>query len=119
MGCETLLSIIKNNKPKVSILILTYNRVNLASDCIPTIIDRIGNIDDEVLIWGGGIWEWFEPLNLIRAVDLLRANHPSIRLHFLGVKHPNKHIPFPERAKEAISLADELGLKDYKSKGFA
>lgn len=68
--------------------------------------------DDEVLIWGGGIWEWFEPLALIRAIDRLRRSHKDIRLHFLGVKHPNKHIPFPKKAKEAIALAKQLGLKD-------
>jgi glycosyltransferase involved in cell wall biosynthesis len=68
--------------------------------------------DDEILIWAGGIWEWFDPLNLIRAVDKLRGWHKNIRLHFLGVKHPNKHIPIPKRAKEAIDLAVELGLKD-------
>jgi glycosyltransferase involved in cell wall biosynthesis len=68
--------------------------------------------DDEVLIWGGGIWEWFDPLNLIRAVGLLKGKHPNIRLHFIGVRHPNRHIPFPKKAKEAMALSAELDLKD-------
>ena len=68
--------------------------------------------DDEVLIWGGGIWEWFDPLSLIGAVNELRYKRPNIRLHFLGAKHPNMHIPFPAKAKEAIALAAKLGIKD-------
>ena len=24
--------------------------------------------NDRVILWGGGIWEWFDPLTLIRAV---------------------------------------------------
>ncbi len=68
--------------------------------------------DDEILIWGGGIWEWFDPINLIKAVDILKSTHPNIRLHFLGVRHPNRHIPFPAKAKEAMELAAKLKLKD-------
>jgi glycosyltransferase involved in cell wall biosynthesis len=67
---------------------------------------------DEVLIWGGGIWEWFDPVNLIEAVNELKSKRPNIRLHFLGIKHPNRHIPLSNKAKEAIRLAEELGIKD-------
>ncbi len=69
-------------------------------------------VDDEVLIWGGGIWDWFDPLGIINAVHILKETRPNIRLHFLGVKHPNRHIPFPKKAREAIALAEKLGLKD-------
>lgn len=37
--------------PKLSILILTYNRLPLSMLCIPQILDNIGDIDYEVLIW--------------------------------------------------------------------
>jgi len=40
--------------PKVSILILTYNRVALSSQFIPALVANIGNIDAEVLIWDNG-----------------------------------------------------------------
>jgi len=39
---------------KVSILVLTYNRVDLSREFIPQIIDNAGNIPCEVLIWDNG-----------------------------------------------------------------
>jgi GT2 family glycosyltransferase len=38
-------------KPKVSILVLTYNRVPMSSQYIPNLLERAGNIDAELLIW--------------------------------------------------------------------
>src|SRR5664279_3450761 len=32
--------------------------------------------DDKVILWGGGIWNWFDPLTLLRAVDRLRHRRP-------------------------------------------
>lgn len=66
--------------------------------------------DDKVLIWGGGIYNWFDPLTLIRAVDALRKRVPEVRLFFLGTKHPNPDVPEMRVAWEAQQLASELGL---------
>ena len=41
-------------KPKVSILVLTYNRVQLSSQYIPHFFTRAGNISVEMLIWDNG-----------------------------------------------------------------
>lgn len=47
---------------KVSILILTYNRFRLSSKYIPGIIDNIGDLPAEVLIWDNcsndGTYDW-------------------------------------------------------------
>lgn len=47
---------------KVSVLILTYNRLNLSSKYIPGVIKNIGDIDAEVLIWDNcsndGTYDW-------------------------------------------------------------
>ncbi len=40
--------------PVVSILILTFNRMHMSSEYIPAIIDSIGPISHEVLIWDNG-----------------------------------------------------------------
>jgi GT2 family glycosyltransferase len=40
--------------PHVSILALTYNRIELTSKHLPSVIRRIGKIDHEVLIWDNG-----------------------------------------------------------------
>lgn len=68
--------------------------------------------DDKVILWGGGIYNWFDPLTLLRAVDKLRRRLPEVRLYFLGLKHPNPHVPEMRMAVAARSLSDELGLTD-------
>ena len=66
--------------------------------------------DDEVVLWGGGIWNWFDPLTLIRAVDRLRRRRPQVRLFFLGTQHPNPEIGEMRMARDTRALADGLGL---------
>jgi glycosyltransferase involved in cell wall biosynthesis len=65
---------------------------------------------DEVVLWGGGIWNWFDPLTVIRAVGELSTRRPGLRLVFLGTAHPNPAVPAMRRAADAIALANELGL---------
>src|SRR5207237_1289819 len=67
--------------------------------------------DDKVILWGGGIWEWFDPLTLIQAVDRIRQTRPEVKLFFMGVKHPNPLVPEMEMTARAIALARELGLE--------
>lgn len=74
-------------------------------------VDGIGP-NDKVIIWGGGIYNWFDPVTLIRAVAKLAEGHDDVRLFFLGVKHPNPHVPAMSMAFEARQLAEELGLLD-------
>ena len=75
------------------------------------VIDGIG-VDDEILLWGGGIYNWFDPTTLIRAVDRLRANRPNLRLVFMGVQHPNPDVKMMRAAVEAWELSNELELTD-------
>jgi glycosyltransferase involved in cell wall biosynthesis len=67
---------------------------------------------DKVVIWGGGIYNWFDPITLIRAVDRLSQRHPDLRLFFLGVSHPNPNVPEMEMSMRARELAAELDLLD-------
>ena len=66
--------------------------------------------DDPVILWGGGVYNWFDPLTLIRAVDSLRERIPNVRLVFLGMRHPNVEVPEMRMAVQARRLADDLGL---------
>lgn len=68
--------------------------------------------DDKVILWGGGIYNWFDPLTLIRAVDKLRHRRDDVRLFFLGTRHPNPHVPEMRMAVAARNLASELGIAD-------
>ncbi len=66
--------------------------------------------DDKVIVWGGGIYNWFDPLTLIKAIDKLRTRVPNVRLYFLGTKHPNPDVPAMRVAHEARVLSEDLGL---------
>ncbi|MFN2608178.1 MAG: glycosyltransferase [Acidimicrobiales bacterium] len=66
--------------------------------------------DDKVILWGGGIYNWFDPLTLLRAVDRLRRRQPAVRLLFMGLRHPNPDIPEMRMASATRGLAEELGL---------
>ena len=68
------------------------------------------NKGDKIIIWGGGIYNWFDPDTLIRAVAQLAVRHPTIRLFFMGVKHPNPAVPEMEAVAAARVLAEQLGL---------
>ena len=66
--------------------------------------------DDPVLIWGGGVYNWFDPISLLHAVDRLRSRRPDVRLVFLGMQHPNPEIPAMRVATELRAESDRLGL---------
>lgn len=65
---------------------------------------------DRIVLWAGGVYNWFDPLTLIRAVDLLRATVPDVRLVFMGMKHPNPDVAEMEVAVRAVELSAELRL---------
>jgi glycosyltransferase involved in cell wall biosynthesis len=64
--------------------------------------------DDVVLVWGGGIYAWFDPGTLLRAVARLVPDVPRLRLLFLGTAHPVAGVR--TAASAARDLAEELGL---------
>lgn len=70
--------------------------------------------DDTVILWGGGIWEWFDPLTLIRALARLADEAPQLKLFFMGVRHPNPLVPEMRMVAQARDLARELGLLDRR-----
>jgi glycosyltransferase involved in cell wall biosynthesis len=65
---------------------------------------------DPLILWGGGVYNWFDPLTLLRAVDRLRARLPDVRLFFMGMHHPHPEVPEMEMARRTRVLAAELGL---------
>lgn len=66
--------------------------------------------DDPVVVWGGGVYNWFDPLSLLHAVDRLRGARPALRLVFLGMRNPNPQIPEMRVASELRAESDRLGL---------
>lgn len=68
--------------------------------------------DDKVLLWSGGLYNWFDPLSLIRAVAQLSTRHDNVRLFFQGTKHPHPGVPEMAIVRRSRELAVELGVLD-------
>jgi glycosyltransferase involved in cell wall biosynthesis len=66
---------------------------------------------DHVLLWGGGVWNWLDPLTVIEAVGLLSRDLPDLRLFFLGLTHPSHEVDEMSMAGRAIALAQQLGIE--------
>ena len=77
------------------------------SPVLKGVVPGIG-ADDKVILWGGGLYSWFDPLTLIRAVARLHARRPTVRLFFQGTKHPG--VPEMAIVSRSRDLARELGV---------
>jgi glycosyltransferase involved in cell wall biosynthesis len=67
---------------------------------------------DKVVLWGGGIWNWLDPITPIRAIHALARKREDVKLFFLGVRHPNPGVQQLAMTTRAVALAEELGLRD-------
>jgi hypothetical protein len=63
---------------------------------------------DRVLLWPGGIWDWTDPLVVIRAATALAEHRDDIRLVFLGTRSPNPAVRRSRMIDEAVALAARL-----------
>lgn len=66
--------------------------------------------DSFVLLWAGGIWDWFDAETPIRAVAQLECGTRETHLVFYGTTHPNPLIGEPPSAIRARELARSLGV---------
>lgn len=69
-------------------------------------------VDDTLLLWGGSLLDWQDPVTLIEAVAQLAPRRPELKLLFMGTKHPNPLVK-PMRAVAASrERAEALGVLD-------
>ncbi len=67
--------------------------------------------DAELVIWGGGLWPWLDPVTAVRAVAKVRSVRPQVCLIFPGFRHPNPGMAgIPTGLEAARELARELDL---------
>ena len=66
--------------------------------------------EDKVLLWGGGLWQWLDPLTAVRAMALMRERRDDVRLVFPGTRHPNPAVPDMPMREDTVRLAEELSL---------
>jgi len=78
-------------------------------DVMKGVIPGIGK-NDKVLLWSGGLYNWFDPKTLIRAVAQLAQTEKSVKLFFQGTKHPHPGVPEMSIVAECRALAAELDV---------
>jgi len=97
------------------------NLINIVPSGIPseppkrdnvTVRDVIPGVseEDKLVLWGGGIWNWLDPITVIKAIWEIARHRKDIKLIFLGIKHPDPKLPQMKKCVEAINLAKELDL---------
>jgi len=67
---------------------------------------------DKVVLWGGGIWDWFDAPTAIRAIGRLSADRPDTKLFFMGLDRPNRAAPRMSATDAALDLARDIGVLD-------
>ena len=68
---------------------------------------------DKLVLWGGGLWNWLDPLTAIRAMARVARARGDVKLVFPGTRHPNPAVSgIPTHTRAAWALAEELGLAD-------
>lgn len=63
-----------------------------------------------ILLWAGGVYNWFDPLLSIKAAELLADRHPDLHLVFLGTQHPSADTVATATLREAMTYARDRGL---------
>lgn len=67
---------------------------------------------DRLILWNGGIWNWLDPLTLIRAMGQFHRRRPEIKLLFMGAAPNADHAAALSMSQQARDLAREMGLLD-------
>jgi glycosyltransferase involved in cell wall biosynthesis len=67
---------------------------------------------DKVILWGGGIWNWFDAPAMIKAMSIIVQQRADVKLFFMGIKRPNPTLPKMPAVEEAIALSKQLDLYD-------
>jgi GT2 family glycosyltransferase/glycosyltransferase involved in cell wall biosynthesis len=76
---------------------------------IRNVLPGIGDTD-KVVLWAGGVYNWFDPLTLVTAIAELAKRRNDVRLVFLGMRHPNPDVPDMDIATQTRALATRLDL---------
>ena len=68
--------------------------------------------EDVLLVWGGGIYPWFDTGVLLDAMTRLAGTHPRLKLLFLGTRHPLQPDADSPEVAALRARATEQGLLD-------
>lgn len=66
---------------------------------------------DKVFVWAGGIWNWFDSENLVKAMKIVKNKDKNIKLLFMGIpKQAKLNDPKYNKVKSTIKISNDLGL---------
>lgn len=68
--------------------------------------------DAVVALWTGGVWNWFDPLTVIRGVARARAQVEKLHLVFLASGHPSSAFQGQDAAASALASPEVAELVD-------
>ena len=83
-----------------------------SGESINSIIPNIKE-GDKILLWGGGIWNWLDPISAIKALWETARDRDDIKLLFMGIKHPDPKLPEMKKCLDSIKLSKELGIYEF------
>ncbi len=64
-----------------------------------------------MVVWGGGIWNWLDPVTLVAAWPEVIHKVRNAHLVFLGTRYPNPQVPEHSKARETMAAANAIGEK--------
>jgi glycosyltransferase involved in cell wall biosynthesis len=70
------------------------------------------DVNDKVILWGGGIWNWLDAPALIKAVPHILDQRDDVKVFFMGINRSNQKTATMEAVNDAITCSKELGLYD-------
>ena len=65
---------------------------------------------DFLLIWGGGIWDWFDPFTLLHALSKIQSKRDDIKVYFPGLIPPSPASRKMTVVEEFLTKTKNLGL---------
>ena len=65
---------------------------------------------DFLLVWGGGIWDWFDPMSLLHAFVKIKQKRDDIKVYFPGLRPPNPDSRKMAAVDAFLKEAESLGL---------
>ena len=67
-------------------------------------------VDDLVILWGGGTWDWFDPIGTLEAFAVISPEFPTARLFFMGLELEGRGVPTMATTQRLIDRAHDLGF---------
>ena len=66
----------------------------------------------KIVLWGGGTWDWFDPVGVVDAFVRVQKEIPEARLFFMGLELEGRGVPEMPTTRRLIERIDALGLRE-------